>query len=63
MPIRLGFNEIGQEAHQDVHLHEIAKDTIDHDISAYLIDELGKIQIARSLEAGWPGAAILRDLV
>ncbi|KAI4086758.1 MAG: hypothetical protein LQ339_009004, partial [Xanthoria mediterranea] len=63
LPIRLGFNEMGQEAHQDVHLHEIAKDTIDHDISAYLMDELGKIQIARSLEAGWPGAAIFRDLV
>lgn len=63
MPVRLGFNEIGQVAHQDVHLHEIAKNTIDHDISAYLTDELKKIQIARSLEADWPGAAIFRDLV
>lgn len=63
LPIRLGFNEMGQEAHQDVHLHEIAKDTIDHDMSAYLTDELKKIQIARSLEADWPGAAIFGDLV
>ena len=48
--IRFEFNEIEQKAHQNVHLHEIIKNIIDHDISAYLMNEFKKIQIARSLK-------------
>ena len=61
--IRLEFNEIGQKAHQNVHLHEIVKNIIDHDIFAYLMNKFKKIQIAKSLKADWSEAAIFRDLV
>ncbi|KAI9674565.1 MAG: hypothetical protein M1822_009060, partial [Bathelium mastoideum] len=63
LPIRLGFKEMAKDAHHDVHLHEIAKNIIDHDLDVFLTDELKKIQIARSLNTDWPGPKIRQDLV
>lgn len=45
LPIRLGFQEI-PESHQDFILHEIPQSVIEHDITAFLRDELPKIRDA-----------------
>ena len=49
--IQFEFNEMKQKAHQNVYLYEIVKNIIDHNIFAYLMNELKKIQIAKSLKA------------
>jgi hypothetical protein len=43
-PVRLSFTKLTSDTHQDVILQEITQDTIEHDISAYLKDELARIR-------------------
>lgn len=62
LPIRLGFKRISQDTHQDIVLHEIAKDTIDHDISAYLRDELAMIRDENLPGTDWPGDEVIQEL-
>ena len=63
LPIRLGFKRMSEESHQDMILHKIAKDVIEHDISAFLTDELVKIREDNSLAANWPGDIACQKLV
>jgi hypothetical protein len=43
LPIRLGFKKLSAGVHQDVILHDIAEDTIKHDITSFLEAEFQKI--------------------
>ena len=63
LPIRPGFKRMSDSTHQDVKLHEIAKDVIEHDISAFLADELAKIREDNSLAMDWPGDNACQKLV
>jgi hypothetical protein len=70
LPVRLGFEKISADAHQDVVLQDIRQDTIEHDISAFLKDEFAKIRddyncscpSDSSLPLNWPGERIVQAL-
>ncbi|KAF2176113.1 hypothetical protein K469DRAFT_700434 [Zopfia rhizophila CBS 207.26] len=63
IPIRYGFREISDAAHQDFILHNISPSIVDHDISIFLEYNLRLIGQEDSLDAGWPGAEAIRTLV
>ncbi|KAM7183071.1 hypothetical protein V8F33_013829 [Rhypophila sp. PSN 637] len=71
LPIRLGFkNEEVQGKYQNLALHKIPEETVEHDISVFLGYELGRIrdtynsQALRSLQLplSWPGEHVIRTL-
>jgi len=70
LPIRLGFHAI-KGKYQDMVLHEMPKPVIEHDITAYLKDELAKIRSEynssvvdeRQLLYDWPGQTSTKALV
>ncbi|KAF2192944.1 vegetative incompatibility protein HET-E-1 [Zopfia rhizophila CBS 207.26] len=55
LPIRLGFKQVSDGTYQDLILHNIPKETIEHDIALFLAHELGVIREQRSLPPSWPG--------
>jgi hypothetical protein len=61
--IRLGFKQMPDGIHEDLVLHEVAKETIEHDIRLYLEHELSKTRYERSLPLEWPGDQSIRILV
>jgi hypothetical protein len=63
LPIRLGFEKMSVNAHQNLVLHEIPQATIEHDISAFLKDEFAKIRDDNSLPPDWPGERDIQALV
>jgi NACHT domain len=70
LPVRLGFKDISEGAYQDMLLHEIPLPTIEHDISAFLKHEFGKIRNknnhlrpSRVLPSDWPDEMNLKILV
>ena len=63
IPIRHGFCQIPDAAHQDFILHNISPSTVDHDISIFLKYNLRLIGQERSLDSSWPGEDIIRSLV
>jgi NACHT domain len=70
LPIRLGFKNMSGVAYQDMILHEIPRATIEHDISAFLKHEFGKIRNTNNhlhpshvLPSDWPGEMNLKTLV
>jgi hypothetical protein len=52
--IRLGFKQMPDGTYEDLLLHEVAKQTIQHDIRVYFEHELSQIQQQRSLSPNWP---------
>ena len=70
LPIRLGFNNMSPNAHEDIVLQDIPPATIEHDISAFLKDEFAKIKsdynLACStgplLSSDWPGDESIQAL-
>jgi hypothetical protein len=62
-PIRLGFQKMDRDAHQDVALHEIPAPVVEHDLRAFLQDELTRIQETHLLPTTWPNRADLQTLV
>ncbi|KAF1976519.1 vegetative incompatibility protein HET-E-1 [Bimuria novae-zelandiae CBS 107.79] len=52
--IRLGFKQLPNGTFQDLILHQVAKQTIQHDIRVYFEHELGRVREERSLSSGWP---------
>jgi hypothetical protein len=70
LPVRLGFNKMSKDAHQDVFLQDIPQATIEHDISVLLKDEFAKIRddynCSRasdfSLPSGWPNERTIQAL-
>lgn len=69
--IRLGFSQMSVDVHQDIILHRVNQQTIEHDIFVYLKDNFQQIRHEYNLEplsgvplpAAWPGDIVLRDLV
>jgi hypothetical protein len=63
LPIRLGFKQMSDGTYQDLVLHEVPKETIEHDIRLFLEHELREIQEQRSLSPSWPGRDQIQALV
>ncbi|KAF2175951.1 hypothetical protein K469DRAFT_679307 [Zopfia rhizophila CBS 207.26] len=63
LPIRLGFKEMSDGTYQDLILHEVPKETIEHDITVFFEHELAKIREERFLPLEWPGERSIRTLV
>ena len=63
LPIRLGFSDIGIKKHQDLILHEIPAEVIQHDISLFLHHRLSKIRRESFLSDDWPGQTDFDKLV
>ncbi|KAH6880714.1 hypothetical protein B0T10DRAFT_551503 [Thelonectria olida] len=69
LPIRLGFNSI-RGTYQDLVLHELPQDVIEHDISTFLKQQLSVIRSdynlsvsqSRHLAPDWPGDLNLQSL-
>ncbi|KAH7142366.1 hypothetical protein DER46DRAFT_581782 [Fusarium sp. MPI-SDFR-AT-0072] len=69
LPIRLGFSEV-QGSYQDLVLHEIPAEIVEHDIIVFLNDEFKKIRHdfnmtvgdERKLPPDWPGRPIVWSL-
>jgi len=63
LPVRLGFKRMSEEKHQDLVLHEIPKQLVEKDLSAFLEHELARIRNDHCLPRGWPGDTSMRALV
>ncbi|KAM0146699.1 hypothetical protein ACHAPG_010991 [Botrytis cinerea] len=64
LPVRLGFQEMSDAAHQDCVLHEITQATIERDIFMYLDHEFAKIRTKNKILAvNWPGQESIQALV
>ncbi|KAF2681098.1 hypothetical protein K458DRAFT_392325 [Lentithecium fluviatile CBS 122367] len=61
--IRLGFKQMPNETYQDLVLHEVAKNTIEHDIRLFYEHELSAIRQARELSPDWPTNDQIQALV
>jgi hypothetical protein len=69
LPIRLGFSEV-QGSYQDLVLHDIPAQVVEHDIVVFLNDEFKKIRCdfnmtvgdERKLPSDWPGRPIIQSL-
>jgi NACHT domain len=63
LPIRLGFQEMDVDTHQDVALHDIPEYIIDHDLRAFLKDEFSQIKKRHLPQSDWPTDNNLEALV
>ena len=63
IPIRLGFKQMSDETYQDLILHNIPKEIIEHDIAIFLEHELRVVSKQRSLPLGWPSKEQIQALV
>jgi hypothetical protein len=69
LPIRLGFSEV-RGSYQDLVLHEIPAQIVEHDIVVFLNDEFKKIrhdfnmtvEDERKLPPDWPGSPVVQRL-
>jgi NACHT domain len=61
--IRLGFKQMPDGTYKDLILHEVARQTIEHDIRIYLEHEIGEIRQQRSLSSDWPNKSQIQALV
>ncbi|KAF7514113.1 hypothetical protein GJ744_004438 [Endocarpon pusillum] len=61
--IRLGFKQMPDGTYKDLILHEVARQTIEHDIHIYLEHELIEIRQQRSLSSDWPNRSQIQELV
>ncbi|KAF2467852.1 uncharacterized protein BDR25DRAFT_291261 [Lindgomyces ingoldianus] len=61
--IRLGFKELPDGTFEDLILHEVAEQTIQHDIRVYFEHELARVRKERSLSSGWPTLDQIKALV
>ena len=62
-PIRLGFKKMWDGTYQDLILHHIPKETVEHDIALFLEHELKVISEERSLPLDWPSKDQIKALV
>ncbi|KAI9763279.1 MAG: hypothetical protein M1839_006522, partial [Geoglossum umbratile] len=63
LPIRLGFKQMSDGTYQDLILHKVPKQIIQHDIAVFLEHELVRIREQRSLSADWPSRNQIQALV
>jgi hypothetical protein len=62
LPIRLGFKKIPDGTYQDLILHEVPRQSIEHDITLFLEHQLAEIREQRSLSADWPSSDRIQAL-
>jgi hypothetical protein len=63
VPVRNGFVEVPDGEHRDFILHNISPPIVDHDISLFLEHNFKLIREEQSLDVGWPGTEIIKQLV
>ena len=63
IPIRHGISRIPQAEYEDFVLHKVPPEIVNHDISLFLKDNLGRISREWSLKVDWPGEVVLEQLV
>jgi hypothetical protein len=63
LPIRLGFKKMQDGTYQDLILHEVSRQTIEHDIRLFLEHELEEIREQRLLSPNWPRRDQIQTLV
>lgn len=62
-PIRLSFQQMPDEAYQELVLNEVATDTIARDVRLFFENELASIREQSSLDNSWPGEQETQTLV
>ena len=63
LPIRLGFKQMPQLLHQDLVLHDVPRQVVEHDIAIFLRHELSRIREVHNLAAEWPAQAEVNTLL
>lgn len=63
LPIRLGFENMRDNDHQDMVLQTIPMPVIEHDITLFLKHRFSEIRKDHSLPLDWPGESIIQTLV
>ena len=63
LPIRLGFRQMSDGTYQDLVLHEVAKETVEQDITLFFERELAQIGKERLLDPPWPIEGSVETLV
>ncbi|OCL10893.1 hypothetical protein AOQ84DRAFT_387205 [Glonium stellatum] len=61
--IRLGFRQMADGTYKDLILHEVAKQTVEHDIRLFFEHKLGEIRQQRLLSPDWPSRDQIHALV
>ena len=61
--IRKRFTRMSETEYQDFALHNISSPIVDHDISKFLGCSLKLIAQEKSLDIGWPGEEVIRQLI
>ena len=61
--IRKRFTRMSETEYQDFALHNISSPIVDHDISKFLGCSLKLIAQEKSLDNGWPGEEVIRQLI
>ena len=62
IPLRLGFSKMPDVVHHDLDLGSVPRQIIEHDISAFLETELGRIAEERQL-VDWPAPLAIKKLL
>jgi hypothetical protein len=62
-PIRHGFDQISEDKHRHIVLHNISTLVINHDISVFLTHELGLIGRGNYFPDNWLGLDVIADLL
>jgi hypothetical protein len=62
-PIHSSFKQMSDGTYQDLALHDVPKETIEHDIRLFLEHKLREIQVQRSLSQKWPTKDQIQALV
>jgi len=63
LPIRLSFKQMLDGTYEDLILHEVQKELVEHDITLFLEHELREIRKWRSLSLDWPTKDQIQTLV
>ncbi|KAL4942925.1 hypothetical protein BDV06DRAFT_235102 [Aspergillus oleicola] len=61
--INLGFSKIAVREYQDLALHDIPEEVIEHDIHLFLRNRFAEIKRAKSIFEDWPGDDVIQKLV
>ena len=62
-PIRIGFGNMDEIIYHSLALHNIPRETVEHDLFVYLKHELNIIKRARNISSNWPAERDIELLV
>ncbi|KAH7083961.1 vegetative incompatibility protein HET-E-1 [Paraphoma chrysanthemicola] len=63
LPIRLGFRKMSPVDYDNMILHNISPNVVQHDIEVFVRHELALVREQRSLQEDWPASHQIRELV